>query len=71
MASLPLSEVWLNRQGCLVVLSIKVTSSKEVDFVSPVISNISISLNASDLLQVKYLCGSSYRSWNVERIKAV
>ena len=32
-------------------------------------SNISISLNASDLLEVKYLCGFGYRSWNAERIK--
>ena len=32
-------------------------------------SNISISLNALDLLEVKYLCFSGYCSWNVERIK--
>ena len=32
-------------------------------------SNISISLNASDLLEVKCLCGFGYRSWNAERIK--
>ena len=32
-------------------------------------NNISISLNASDLLEVKYLCGSGYCSWNAERIK--